>query len=406
MQNLSFAIRNVIRNRSRALVTMGAMGFALFIMVIYAALLEGLTHTFERNVVGMELGEIQIHAKGYRDDPDLYKRIHEPAVLTDSLTGAGFHAVPRLIGFGLAAYGLSSAGVQLRGLDVDREAKVTMIHNHVMSGSWLDKEDLKGVVIGKKLARTLNVKLGDEVVILGQAADGSMANDLFTVRGILKSVGEQVDRGGFFMVEESFRELMALPEGAHEIAILRKDFRQDLQEATRIASHLAPNLETKNWRELRPVVAKTMDSTDISLFIMLLITYTAIGMVSLNAMLMSVFERIKEFGVMKAVGMPPWKVAYLIFTEAMVQAMLAGIFGLALGIPAALYLQTYGIDLSSFISGGSFGGVAIDPIWYARITPSSVLSPLTFLLVITMLAVVYPCAKAALIRPIKAIYHR
>jgi ABC-type lipoprotein release transport system permease subunit len=406
MKLLPLAIRNVSRTCQRTIVTTAAMGFAGFIMIFYASLMEGLLQASERNAVGMNLGDIQIHAEGYRYDPDLYKRIENAGALVRRLEKKGFHATQRVYGFGLAAAGSASAGVQLRGVDLDHEATVTQIHQHVMEGSWLDETDPRGVVIGRKLARTLGVEPGHEVVIVGQASDGSMANDLYTVRGILKSVGEEIDRAGFFMVASAFRELMVVPDGAHEIAIMRVNRASDLGLATRAIAELAPDLETMNWRQLRPVIARVLDTADASLLFMLLITYVAVAMVVLNAMLMSVFERIHELGVMRAVGVTPWQLMKLVYAETMVQVVTAAAIALATGWPVSLYFETKGIDLSTIASGASFGGVAIDPIWYTHVTVQSVLFPIAVLFLVAAVAVIYPAVKAAVIQPAKAIYHR
>lgn len=405
MRILSMASRNVIRNWRRTLVTTLAMGFAGFIMILFASLTEGLLYTSERNAVAMNLGDMQIHAEGYRDDPDLYKRIDNASDLVRKLQQAGFHAAQRVYGFGLAAAGSASAGVQLRGIDLTNEATVTQIHKHVMQGNWLADTDPKGVVIGKKLGRTLNVKPGDEVVIIGQATDGSMANDLYTVRGILKSIGEEVDRAGFFMVERAFRELMVLPQGAHEITVMRPDRSRDLESATTQVAALAPGYETLHWRSLRPVIARILDLADAQTIVMVLITYVAVAMIVLNAMLMSVFERIRELGVMKAIGVTPWQILLLVYVETMAQVTVASIIALSSGWSVARYFQNNGIDLSAIAGSTSFGGVAIDPIWYAYVTKEAVIIPIVFLFIIAAAAVIYPAIKAAVIRPVKAIYY-
>lgn len=405
MRILSMASRNVVRNWRRTLVTTLAMGFAGFIMIFFAALTEGLLQTSERNAVAMNLGDVQIHAEGYRDDPDLYKRIDNAADLVCKLQKAGFYATQRVYGFGLAAAGSTSAGVQLRGVHLTNEVTVTQIHQHVMQGDWLADTDPKGVVIGRKLARTLGVTPGNEVVIIGQATDGSMANDLYTVRGILKSIGDDVDRAGFFMAERTFRELMVLPQGAHEIAVMRPDPRHDLDSATAQVAALASGYETMNWRQLRPVIARILDLADAQTIIMVLITYVAVAMIVLNAMLMSVFERIREFGIMKAVGVTPWQLTLLVYAETMIQVVMASIIALLSGWSVAHYYQQNGIDLSAIISGASFGGVAIDPVWCAHVTTEALVIPIVFLFLIAAASVVYPAIKAAIIRPVKAIHY-
>ncbi|MFC1839841.1 ABC transporter permease [Thermodesulfobacteriota bacterium] len=406
MKIIYMASRNITRNWQRTLVTTLAMGFAGFIMILFASLMQGLLQASERNAVAMDLGDIQIHAHGYRHDPDLYKLIDKPENIVTTIQNSGLNAAHRLYGFGLAAAGSASSGVQLRGIDVKREGYVTQIHNHLLKGKWLDNGDPKGVVLGKKLAKTLHVHSGDELIFVGQAADGSMANELYTVRGILKSVGESIDRAGIYMVEKEFRDLMVLARGAHEIAVMRPDRGTDLKEAKTEVSRSAPGYETMDWRELKPVIARILELADTQMLIMVIITYVAVAMVVLNAMLMSVFERIRELGIMKAVGVTPWQIMLLIYMETFFQILVASIISLILGISVSYYFQDNGIDLTRLADGVTFAGVAMDPIWKAQITTKSLVIPVLFLFIIGTIAVLYPAAKAALIKPVSAIHHR
>lgn len=407
MKILSFAFRNVGRNRSRTIVTIGAMAFAGALMIWYTALMEGLLDMLVRNVVSFRVGEVQMHHKDYRDDPDLYKRIEDPDSIIDKLAGDGLFGAGRLYGFGLGASGPNSGGISLIGLDFEREARVTRMNEKIFEGNWLDPGDPKGVVIGKKLARTLGVSIGAEIVVLSQAADGSMANELYRVRGILQAIGGVIDSGGVVMVDTEFRELMALPAGVHEIAISRAEIKEDVTGVKEKAAASAPDLETLTWKELTPVIARALETMDASLFIMTVITYAAIVMVTLNAMLMSVFERIREFGVMKALGVTPWQIVKLIFTEAIIQGIIACAIAAAVGIPVSIYNQSNGIDIAELagVSGTTVAGVAIDTLWQANLTLYSVVMPLVTLMIVTIIAVIYPSAKAALIQPVKAIHH-
>jgi len=404
---IRFAFRNLWRHRHRTFVTIGAMGLAGSVMIFYVALMEGMLFDSERNAISMNSGEMQIHVENYRRDPDLYKRIDNSYQIIDKLQQAGFNASPRLYGFALAAAGTASSGIKMSAIDIDYESQVTEIHNHVMHGEWLSKELPNDVVIGRKLARTLGVDVGDEVVIVGQAADGSMADALFNIRGILKSVGEEIDRAGFYMNVANFRELMVIPEGSHEIAIMPKDAHiNTLDERVEQVKNLVPELEVLSWKKLLPAIAEILEMTDASLIVMILITYIAVGMVILNAMLMGVFERIREFGVMKALGFSPWQIFSMIMLESQIQVVLAALITVGVGVPVSLYFSVNGIDLTQFTSGFTFGGIALDPTWRALLTPQSVILPVAMLFGIATLAVIYPAIKAAVIRPIEAIHHQ
>ena len=407
MQIVSFALRNFNRARTRTWITVGAMAFACAIMIFYASLLEGWLAGMEKNAVGMDLGEFQIHATGFRADPDLYKRVAEEEEVLALLGREGFVAAPRLYASGLAAAGNASSGIELRGVDLTQEPRVTALNQHVWQGQWLEEQDQAGVVVGRKLARILGLTVGDEVVVVAQAADGSTANELFRVRGILKSVAEGVDRSGFLMPATTFRRMMIVPDGAHAIVVKRQVPAENLTQATARLARLLPNHEVRNWRQLQPVLARLFEMSDISLVIMLLITYAAVGILTLNALLMSVFERIPEFGVMKALGFSPWGLFAMIVAESLLQVTVAAILALAAGLPLSLYFSTHPIDFSGFVqSSSTIAGVALDAKWYCVVTVNSVLLPVLFLYLVAGLAILYPALKAAMLRPLAAIYHR
>ncbi|MDX8389825.1 MAG: FtsX-like permease family protein [Mariprofundaceae bacterium] len=375
-------------------------------MILFSALMKGMIYGSENHVVSMNMGEIQIHAKGYLDDPDLYNRIKNSEQLLHDLHQQGFIATPRLYAYGLAAAHTASSGVNLRGIDMQREQHVIDLHQHVASGAWLDIDDPLGIVLGRKLAANLGVATGDEIIFVGQSADGFMANERFRVRGVLKSVADDIDRGGIFVPMKTFRELMVIPDGVHEIVVRSIVPHRDLAERTQHVHSIANGLEVKNWKALMPVVARMLETADIQTFIMLFITYIAVATVILNAMLMNVFERIHEFGMMRAVGVKPWQIVRLVYAETLVQTMLAILIAVTTGWWAANYYANYGIDMSSFAGSISYGGIAFDPIWYAYITPDVIWIPPLFLLLMALFAVIYPAAKAALIRPVDAIAFR
>lgn len=407
MQILFFALRNFNRARTRTWITVGAMGFACGIMIFYASLLEGWLAGMEKNAVGMDLGEFQVHAHGFRADPDLYKRIAGQEQVLSLIGKEGFVAAPRLYASGLAAAGNASSGIELRGVDLAREGLVTALNEHVWQGQWLDGQDQAGVVLGRKLARILGLAVGDEVVVVAQAADGSTANELFRVRGILKSVAEGVDRSGFLMPASTFRRMMIVPDGAHAIVVKRQQATENLTQATARLARLLPGYEVCNWRQLQPVLARLFEMSDIALVIMLLITYAAVGILTLNALLMSVFERIPEFGVMKALGFSPWGLFAMIVAESLLQVTVAAILALAAGLPLSLYFSTHPIDFSGFVqSSSTIAGVALDAKWYCVVTVNSVVLPILFLYLIAGLAILYPALKAAMLKPLDAIYHR
>ncbi|NOQ35235.1 MAG: hypothetical protein GQ569_04990, partial [Methylococcaceae bacterium] len=285
MNILTLASRNVYRNWQRSLVTTLAMAFACTIMIVFATLMAGMVQGSKHNAVAMNNGDIQLHVQGYRDDPDIYAMIPKAFELVRKFRTNEFYATTRLHVFGLMASDESSAGVHLRGIDLEYEKTVTEIHKHLQTGLWLNATDSHGVVIGKKLARSLDVLLGDELVFIGQTADGFMANDLFKVRGILKTETPSIDSSGIFISNAALQALISLPNGAHEIALMRKNRRSDLTVAqakiTAIVKEVAAddfsNIEVMSWRQLMPIISRFLETAEVQTLIMLAFTYIAVA---------------------------------------------------------------------------------------------------------------------------------
>jgi len=259
------------------------------------------------------------------------------------------------------------------------------------------------VVLGKRLAKTLNVKVGDEIVVLSQAADGSMANELYRVRGVLRSVSDVADRAGIFINERPFRELFTMPTGAHQLIVRRGEV--PLAAATEQVRKLAPMHDAKSWKERMPTLASYLENARGMLYFMFMIVYIAIAIVILNAMLMAVFERVREFGVLKALGMGPFTVLRLVLTESAMQTGLAILVGGAVSAAPAWYLQEHGVNLVS-MAGINIYGMSWESMIHGSFNQGTVVGPVFMLVFIVFFAVLYPAIKAALISPVAAIQHQ
>ncbi len=405
MDTFKLAWRNVWRNSRRSIVTIAATSLALFVMIFYSGLVTGYLHGMEEDLLRFEMGEAQIFQQAYRKNPSIYTKIDNYEAVIAKAENAGFHVSARLKASGLAAFGDSSSGISINGIDVNRDATVTEISQHLAQGRWIEPDEHDAVAIGRKLAKTLGVGVGDELVVLSQGADGSMANEVYNVRGILKGISDGVDRGGVFMTHQAYRELMYLDSGAHQI-IVRTPAGVTLEEATTQLQQIAPDLDVKNWKQLTPTMASMLVNGQSVMMMMFVIIYIAIGIVILNAMLMAVFERIREFGVLKAIGVGPLGVMSLIIYETAIMVACAIFIGLLVAIPVNNYMATEGMDLSGLMGDVSVMGVATNPIWHSEVTLETYTTPIIMLVVIVGLAVVYPAIKAAFVHPIQAMRHQ
>lgn len=403
MDDLKLAWRNVWRNPRRSVVTILATSLALFVMIVYNGLVLGYIEGLQANILDLEVGDAQAFADGYREKPSLYTTIEQPDALLEQLAAQRFEVSPRLLATGLGAGEDNSTGVQLIGIDVEADARVTSIAEHLQVGRWLEPDD-DGVVIGRRVAEQLGLAIGDELVVLSQGADGSMANDVYPVRGVLESISDRVDRAGVFMTHAEFRELMVLPKGVHQMILRIPSDAVDLETATAKAAAAAPEgVEVSSWKQLEPMLASMLDSARAAMSVMGVIVYLAVAIVILNAMLMAVFERIRELGVLKAIGFTPGKILRLILLETAVQTSAAILVGLALALPTNYYLVHHGLDLSS-LGNVSIMGMAWDPVWRSKVDLDTYLTPVISLIVIVGIAVTYPALRAAFIRPLDAIH--
>lgn len=404
MNVFTLAWRNVWRNSRRSSITIAAMTLALWTELLYSGLMQGMLADMSGDVAKFDMGDVQVFSAKWQERPSLHEVIPGDRALLDKLDAAGFPATARLQAGGLAASGELSAGVAFVGLDPARDHAVLSIDTALAEGVWLDPADPHGVVVGRGLSRTLALKLGSELVVLSQAADGTMANDLYTVRGILRPVAASTDRATVFLTDGAFRDLFAFPEGTHKI-IVRAPPKLKLEEATRQIAALAPDAKVQSWKQLNPFVAQMLDAAAVQMSVIYFVLYVAVGILVLNAMLMAVFERIREFGVLKAIGYGPGQVGVMMIAEGLFQALVASVLGTTLALPFMFYFQTVGIDVGR-LGGVSMMGMMMPTIWHGVYTLSGVRTPFVMLFVIVFFAVLYPAIKAAWIRPVEAMHHQ
>jgi ABC-type lipoprotein release transport system permease subunit len=224
------------------------------------------------------------------------------------------------------------------------------------------------------------------------------------VTGVLKSIGEALDRGGVIMHMEDLSVLIALDGQVHEIAVRLKN--PDLLEKDREILRRNPDiskLDTRDWKQLFPELAQYLRVSSSSMSIILFIIFAVASLGIINTQLMALFERTREVGIMRALGMGPFSVATLVFLETVYMALLASVLGGAIGALWSLRLERSGWDISWM--GGSFDfiGVAFDPHLYAKLTPLAVFHSIAVMMIVILLATLYPLYRAARISPVDAI---
>ncbi|MDH3327187.1 MAG: ABC transporter permease, partial [Gammaproteobacteria bacterium] len=314
------AWRNLWRNKIRSILTISALGGGLALLILYSALLNGMVKQMADFSTKISSGHIQVHLQAFVDDQDLYATI--PWALINKLENdsTDIKISPRLYGAGLASVGDISSGVMLRAVDPEKEKQVTTMLSHIRQGTAdLSKYDSANgldrfnVIVGAQFSKNMNISPGDELVLITQASDGSIGNGLFIVSGILKPIEPTFDRSGILLSIEAYNSLMYLESGAHELAIradnhdlftLKNDLsaRLSLLQKTYPTDELSGPIIVRTWKELVPAVSDMIEVSTAAIYILGMIMLGLASMGMMNTMLMAVFERKHEFGILLSLG--------------------------------------------------------------------------------------------------------
>ncbi len=395
------AWRNIWRNPRRSLITLCAMTFSLTLMIVATNLIEGMNRQMVGYAADRSLGHVQAHAEGYYRDRGLHGTL--PRSILDRFEETRYQAAPRAYAYGLASLGDQSAGVQIRGIDPQQEREVTDLWKHMLKGRYLRPGDENTVLLGRKIAETLSARPGSELALITQAADGSLGNDLYRVVGVLKTLDETTDRTAVIMSLGDFAELLVLPGRIHEVAVRTPNAVEVERYKPEVAALLqGAGCEVRTWKEIAPTLREALALNKAWTTIMLLIVFSIASLGILNTMLMAVFERMYELGLMLAVGLKPVRLVRLILLETLMLAGISEILGLSLGLLWSWRLKVKGWDLTGlFGEGFEYTGFAIENVLRAALWPAGMLQCMGIMLIISALAGLYPSVKAARLKPVE-----
>jgi putative ABC transport system permease protein len=404
----SMAWRNIWRNRRRSLLTVLAIALGLAFNIFMRGIGDGFHEQMVDNSVRAEIGHIQIHRAGYRDDPELNKTLPDPEKITQSIRSLpdlrGYSL--RVLGGGLASTADNSSGVEILGIDPTQERTVTSIQNAIVQGKYLaEGMQQRPILLGDRLASRLKVSLGDKVVLMVQAADGSMGAQLFRVAGIFRSGSPEMDEGVVFLLRSDAQSLFVLGDRITEAALLLGSSRQVPAALATLRQDLddAP-VEILPWWQVAPFLQQFIQIDDAFFYIIVLIFFIVISIGILNTIMMSIFERVREFGVMMALGTKPKQIVKLVVEEAFALGLVGVVIGSLLGTAFTLYYARQGINLSSFSAGAAALGITSSRV-YSELTAANLIYSNLAVLIVVVLVALYPAAYAARLQPVEAIRH-
>ena len=401
--------RNLGRNPKRTFITALGLAAGYFAVIFMVGFADGLKVEMIENATGLVTGQIQIHSPRYRPDRSLYETLggrsgadFEAVIRTAVQDPAVVAAAPRVYGAALVSSGQSTTGAMLMGIDLAREPGVSRLMNSLWQGRT-PAPAADELMIGAEMARRLELQVGDEVILVAPAADGSMGNDIFRVCGLYRTGMADLDGAFALLPIRSLQRLLALDsERIHEIALSTADPWLAPEAGRRLAAGLAPlgvELEVLDWTGLRPEMleyALLMDSW-YSIVVLVVFAIALFGVA--NTMLMSTFERRREFSVMLALGARPHQILLTVVSEATALGWISLALGLAVTFPLIAWWHHSPIDLSWIYGDFTMLGALIRPVLRVEYNlPVSLWTGLALLLT-AVTAGLYPAARAAWLPP-------
>ena len=406
---LSLAWRNLWRHGRRSALTAAVMALSLAFCMVILAWTDGIYAMMGDAAVTKNLGHVKVRHVDYAAKRSLYDTVHNADAVLDAVDGLAptTAATRRLNGNALLGGEVKTTGAMLLGIDPAREAQVTELDTKVDAGAYLTPDDAGQVLVGEGLAERLSVGVGDELVAVTQAADGSMGTALYTIKGTFHSGNTGMDRMGAYVLLSDLQELLVLPDQVHEVVVLTEDYDhadvEVLLDAVR-GVLTDPSLTAQPWWEVDPGLEDMMGMQEASSWITILFVFGVTVLAVVNTLLMSVFERTRELGVMRALGVRPLELVQSVVLEALLLSVLATVVGLVLGGLGDWYMVVVGVD-TSIESGEGFemANVTFDPILRAEVTWGSVIKPVVAVFFFSVVAAVWPAARAARLRPVEAL---
>jgi len=416
------AVRNLRRNSKRTALASSALAFGFAAAVVMVALSDGMNAELVDNGTRSLTGQVQIHARDYLPARHSYATIgagrgdvgnndvplERLLQAIDSASGVS-GATLRVYGGGLLSAGEHTVAAQLLGVDPSRERAVsnflsTMVQGHVPPTGSRD------VALGEETVRRLHVAVGDTIVIVAQSADGSLGNDLYVVGGIYHTGLDALDAGMAVLPLDALQALLVLaPDRVHEIAVAIRNPRQAADIARVLAtSPLLSSLQVvvEPWNTLRPELASyaaLAESTN-GFFIAIVFLMTIFGVT--NTLLMSTFERRREFAMVQALGVDGRKLARTIVYEGVVLGMLSLAAGALMAAPILYWWHRSPLDLSRFVGDITMSGALMHPVFRADPSWSPSLIAAFALLITSILAALYPAWRATRVPPADALAGR
>jgi len=400
----SVAWKNIWRNPLRSMLVLFAVALGVAAAAYSAALMFGTATQKINSAISNEVSHIQLHHPEFTVNYDIQDSIPKPEAIVSSIKAReGVKAACiRTILTGMAMSANSVAGIRITVIDPDLEKEVTAIADKISdsSGTYFESGKRNQVVLSRKIADKLKVKVRSKVILRYQQADGTMVDGAYKVAGIFKTTNAIFDESTLFISRNDLAAQSGTVLPVHEIAILLEDNRY-LNKTKEWLKNEYPSVDVMDWKELQPELGMLTGMLTISMYFILGIILAALAFGIVNTMLMVVLERTRELGMLMAVGMNRRKLFGMIMLETVFLSLVGGITGMVLSVLITWATASSGIDLSAFAEG--FEAMGYEAVIYPELRVDFFFGTVVLVIVTGILASVYPARMALKINPANAV---
>ncbi|OGI08170.1 MAG: hypothetical protein A2Y40_08075 [Candidatus Margulisbacteria bacterium GWF2_35_9] len=404
---IKIAYYNLWRRKSRSIVVIIMIAFGLTMMMLTQGLYEGMTDQMIADGIRTGTGQILIDVKGHQKSKLFSEYIEEPAkiesVIKNNLNVTYF--VGRLKSEGMVSSAKYSQGIRVLGTSVEKESEFINYRSEILEGKFNLDNEKKHVVIGKGLAEKLKVGVGKKIVINAATLDKSIVAGAYRVAGIIRTNNPEIDSATVIMDITNMQNLFKLKNGINEYSVIVKDEKIIQKTKKELAVSLdnitKQKMEVLTWQEVYPIYVMMENVMGYFIYISYFIVFFAVAIGLFNVFLISIFERVKEYGILMAIGTPFKQVKRMIYFESFLVGFIGYLIGSVIGGAACLYFHLKGLDLSSFAKGLNDYGMAA--ITYSNFKASYFVLGFSMVTITTYLSAVIPVWRLKKMNPVQAI---
>lgn len=400
IQLFKMAFRDLGRNRRRTFFSALALAMGLALLILLAAFIQGEMDAAVETSIYLQSGHLQVRAKSYEESKTSLKWEHliaNPEQIAAQIAALApvQVATPRLYASGFVSLRDVSAGVRIYGIDPLSEANAPY-RDGLLSGEFLQPDDRDGLLIGLPLADKLGLQVGDQVNLSVNTSNGDVDEQLFTIRGIYSTQTSGFDTYTVFLPLQKAQTITRTENHASTIFVLL----DDSSHAQAVADALqGPDYQVLTWMKMNDLIIQTEDLANGYIYILYLIVLAITATVIINTMIMSVYERTREVGILAAIGMKGRRIMAMFLAEASLIAVGGSLMGLVLGLLVVAYFTNFGF----YIGNMGLTGILLGDVIYTKLTVEDTVTVTTLAFVITLLAGFFPAVMAARLEPVEAL---